>query len=104
MTNEELMNNVRKTYEKRKEEINKDLHDYNYWELYIRYELCEWLDTIIREYPDDNEELIEYLKTRHDPLGWLFDVMLDKEDEMWDGISNTTYYQMKWEKEHGYDK
>lgn len=43
MTNEELIKNVRRAYDKRKAEILKDMHDYNYWELYMRYELCEWL-------------------------------------------------------------
>jgi hypothetical protein len=102
MTNEQLMNKVRKEYEDRKAELNKDLHDYNYWELYMLYELSEWLDTIVREYPEDNnnKELLDFLKEQADPLGWLFNVMLDLEDDMWDSITNATYYQMRWEKEH----
>lgn len=104
MTNEELIKNVRRAYDKRKAEILKDMHDYNYWELYMRYELCEWLETIVNEYADSYEELIDYLKQKNDPLEWLYDVMLDREDNIWDEMSDAMDYQMKWEKEHGYDK
>lgn len=100
MTNKQLLNKVRKTYEERKAGINKDLHDYNYWELYMRYELCEWLETIVNEYADSYEELINYLKDKKDPLEWLYGVMLDREDDLWDNIGMSMDYQMKWEKEH----
>ena len=104
MTNEELIKNVRRAYDKRKAEILKDMHDYNYWELYMRYELCEWLETIVNEYADSYEELIDYLKQKSDPLEWLYAVMLDREDSIWDEMSDAMDYTMKWEKEHGYDK
>ena len=104
MTNEELIKNVRRAYDKRKAELYKDLHDYNYWELYMRYELCEWLETIVNEYSDSYKELIDYLKAEKDPLEWLFDVMLNREDSLWDELSDAMDYQMKWEKEHGYNK
>lgn len=104
MTNEELIKNVRRAYDRRKAEILKDMHDYNYWELYMRYELCEWLENIVNEYADSYEELIDYLKQKSDPLEWLYDVMLDREDNIWDEMSDAMDYQMKWEKEHGYDK
>lgn len=104
MTNEELIKNVRRAYDKRKAEILKDMHDYNYWELYMRYELCEWLETIVNEYADSYEDLINYLKSKNDPLEWLYGVMLDREDSLWDEMSDAMEYQMKWEKEHGYDK
>lgn len=104
MTNEELIKNVRRAYDKRKAEILKDMYDYKYWELYMRYELCEWLETIVGEYGDTYEELIDYLKSKNDPLEWLYGVMLDKEDSLWDEMSDAMDYQMKWEKEHGYDK
>lgn len=102
MTNEELLNKVKEEYETRKAEINKDLHDYNYWELYMKYELCEWLGTIVNEFADDNEELIDHLKKQNNPLEWLYDVMLDREDNLWDEIGMAMDYQMRWEKEHGY--
>lgn len=102
MTNEELLNKVKEEYETRKAEINKDLHDYNYWELYMKYELCEWLETIVNEFADDNEELIDHLKKQNNPLEWLYDVMLDREDDLWDEIGMAMDYQMRWEKEHGY--
>lgn len=104
MTNEELIKNVRRAYDKRKAEILKDMHDYNYWELYMRYELCEWLKTIVNEYADSYEELIGYLKQKNNPLEWLYAVMLDREDSIWDEMSDAMDYTMKWEKEHGYDK
>lgn len=104
MTNKQLLNKVRKAYEERKAQINKDLHDYNYYELYMRYELCEWLETIVNEYADSYAELIEYLKGKNDPLEWLYDVMLNREDSLWDELSDAMDYTMKWEKEHGYDK
>lgn len=104
MTNKGLLKNINNAYEKRKAEINKDLHDYNYWELYMRYELCEWLETIVNEYADSYEELINYLKQKNDPLEWLYGVMLDREESLWDEMSDAIDYQMKWEKQHGYDK
>lgn len=100
MTNKQLLNKVRKAYEERKAEINKDLHDYNYWELYMRYELCEWLETIVNEYADSYRELLEFLKSKNDPLEWLYSVMLDREDDLWDNIGMSMDYQMRWEKEH----
>ena len=104
MTNEELTKKVKRTYDKRKTELYKDIHDYNYYELYMRYELCEWLETIVNEYGDTYVELIEYLKGKNDPLEWLYDVMLNREDSLWDELSDAMDYTMKWEKEHGYDK
>lgn len=104
MTNEELLKKVRREYDKRKAEINKDLHDYNYWELYIRYELCEWLDTVVNECADAMGELLEYLKTKKNPLEWLFNIMLEREDTIWDDMSDLMFYSMRWEKDHGYDK
>lgn len=100
MTNEELMHKVRKEYAERKAEINKDLHDYNYYELYMRYELCEWLNTIVDEYAEEHQELLDYLKEQANPLDWLYNVMLDVEEEMWDRVLNDTFYTMKWEKQH----
>ena len=100
MTNEELLNKVNEEYKNRKAELNKDLHDYNYYELYMRYELCEWLETLVNEYAGLNEELIEFLKTKNNPLDWLYEAMLDREDEMWDNIGMTMDYNMRWEKDH----
>lgn len=100
MTNEQLLNKVQQEYEARKAEINKDLHDYNYYELYMLYELCEWLETLVNEYADLNKDLIEHLKTKNNPLDWLYEAMQDREDEMWDNIGMTMDYQMRWEKDH----
>ena len=104
MTNEELLKNINNAYEKRKAEINKDLHDYNYWELYMRYELCEWLETIVNEYSEEYSELLDYLKKKTNPLEWLMGVMTNREDNLWDELSDAMDYQMKWEKQHGYGK
>lgn len=100
MNNEELLNNVRKAYETRKKEINKDLHDYNYWELYMKYELCEWLMVLVEDYAEDNREFIEYLKTKSNPLEWMYEIMLNREDKLWENISYEMGYQMRQEKEH----
>ena len=100
MTNEELIKNVRRAYDKRKAEILKDIHDYNYYELYMRYELCEWLNTIVDEYAEEHQELLDYLKEQANPLDWLYNVMLDVEEEMWDRVLNDTFFTMKWEKQH----
>ena len=100
MTNKQLLNKARKAYEERKAEINKDLHDYNYWELYMRYALCEWLEELMCSHEEDYEELIEYLKSKNNPLDWLFQVMQKRESNLWDEISDVMDYQMKYEKEH----
>lgn len=100
MTNAELLNKVQQEYETRKAEINKNLHDYNYYELYMRYELCDWLETIIEEYAEENKDLIEFLKGKDNPLDWLYETMQDREDNTWSGISQLMDYQMRWEKDH----
>lgn len=100
MTDIELLKNTRRAYDKRKAELYKDLHDYNYWELYMGYELCEWLETLINEYAEDNRTLLDYLKTKANPFEWLMEVMTDREDDMWDNIGMAMDYQMRWEKEH----
>ena len=100
MTNEELLYKVQKEYAERKAELNKDLHDYNYYELYMRYELCEWLETQVNEYAEEQKDFLEHLKTKKHPLDWLYNTMTKIEDETWNNIGDAMYYEMRWEKEH----
>jgi hypothetical protein len=88
----DLMTKVWGEYTSRKVELNKDLHDFDYGELYLRYELCEWLDTIVREYADTYEELLDFLKQQNHPLDYMYNVMLEREDSMWDNIEDAMNY------------
>lgn len=101
MTDQELIDKVRKEYEDYKTIIFKDLHDWDYYGLYVRYELCEWLETSINEYGKVYKELIEFLKQQKEPLEYMAEAIYDREDNFWDDIGQTMCYTMQWEKEHG---
>lgn len=100
MSNKELLNKVKQEFEERKAEINKNIHDWDYWELYMMYELCEWLETVVNEYKEYNKDLIEHIKTKDKPLSWMMRVLQNLEDDLWDSFGMNLDFEMRWEKNH----
>lgn len=98
MTNEELIKKVSQEYQDKKAELSKDIKDWDYYTLYVMYELKEWLETIVNDLPEERAELIEFLKTKKNPLGYMFSLIFDYEDSLWDIFLEVIEGDMREEK------
>lgn len=106
MSDEELLIRLDNAYEKRKAYLKEmgdgEFKDYDFGELYIRYELKEYIRMLVEDYgrDDDYRDILEYLKGKAEPLEWLYNIYGERENSLWDNTHDDIEYNMSWERRH----
>lgn len=92
---------MRAEYETYKKEVLKDPKDWQFGELYIKYELCEFINYILEDYQEEiDKERLEWLCAKKAPLQYFYDIYSDRDDGLYDDLADLLGYNIKWEKDH----
>lgn len=98
MTDEELYNKMEQEFDNYKATKLKDLHDYDFYGIALRYELLEWVGSRLLE-ADDSPEQVEYLKGKDNPLEYLYGMWLGTDDELWNAFDYMLHDNIQREKD-----
>ena len=93
MTNQELIDKLYNNFEEYKTSLEKDtIHNYHYYGLAFRYEICEFFMQAMEDNPDGWQAQLDHLKTKDNPLEYLYEMWIDTDDTLWEDFSDT----FKW--------
>lgn len=92
---------MRAEFETYKKEVLKDPKDWQFGELYIKFELCEFINYMLEDYQEEiDKERLEWLCAKTAPLQYLYDIYSDRDDDLYDNFADLLDYNIKWEKDH----
>lgn len=78
-----ILNRMLDSYEETKKKTLENLHDYDFYGLAMRYEMCEWGEEAL-EHNSLSQKELDLLSQQKDPLEFLYDIWLNYDDDLWE--------------------
>lgn len=101
MSNEELVNEISKTYRAFRDRTLLNPTAASLYETVIKYEIVCWLEEVADIEDKYYDEIFAELKKMDDPLDFMFEAYRDGDEGTRDRICNTTFDAIQWRKDYG---
>jgi len=103
MTNIELMSRVSSDYEADRKRLLETARPCDIYEIYVKYEIVCWLESIIEDNDKYCVEICDGLKELNEPLDFMFEAYRDCDEGTRDRVMGAVFDALQWRKDYGED-